>query len=101
MKVNRETTLANAPLLLSELIRPMSEPLVGVTEGRQIPLEHPKAHDPQTGDTSWASTCCVLIRTSVFQELSGFDAVHFPFYCDDVDFSWRVRLAGLRRAGDR
>ncbi len=85
-----------SPGLLSELMSAMSEPRVGLTEGRQIPLEHPKAYDAQTGDTSWASTCCVLIRNSVFRELSGFDAVHFPLYCDDVDFSWRVRLAGFR-----
>ncbi|MFN8104100.1 MAG: glycosyltransferase family 2 protein [Acidimicrobiia bacterium] len=86
----------DAPGLLVELVRAASDPSVGMAEARQIPLEHPKAYDPFTGDTSWASTACVLVDRKAFVELGGFDAKHFPLYCDDVDFSWRLRLAGLR-----
>lgn len=85
-----------APTLLAELVTAASDPSVGMAEARQIPLEHPKAFDPFTGDTSWASTACVLIDRPAFEALGGFDARHFPLYCDDVDFSWRLRLSGLR-----
>jgi len=85
-----------APSMLSELLAALSDDGVGVAEGRQIPLEHPKAFDPATGDTSWASGCCTLVRRSVFDEVDGYDAETFPLYCDDVDFSWRVRVAGHR-----
>ena len=32
----------------------------------------------------------------LFERLEGFDADTFFLYCDDVDFSWRVRLAGYK-----
>lgn len=85
-----------SPPLLSHLARAMGQPAVAIAEARQIPIEHPKAYDPATGETSWASTCCVLIDTGVFRQVGGFDAEHFPLYCDDVDFAWRVRMAGYR-----
>lgn len=85
-----------APQLLDVLAGAIADPTVGMAEARQIPLEHPKAYDPFTGDTSWASTACVLIDRAAFVELEGFDARHFPLYCDDVDFSWRLRANGLR-----
>ncbi len=85
-----------SPSLLSQLLRAMTQSKVAIAEARQIPIEHPKAYDPVTGETSWASGCCVLIHTGVFRQVGGFDAEHFPLYCDDVDFSWRVRLAGYR-----
>lgn len=67
---------------------------VGVVEARQIPLEHPKDYDTLTGDTSWASTACALTTRRVFDDVGGFDAATFFLYCDDVDYSWRARLAG-------
>lgn len=84
------------PNMLRTLIPALDDAEVGVAEARQIPLEHPKAYHPVTGDTSWASGCCLLVRTEVFRAVGGFDHDHFPMYCDDVDFSWRVRLAGYR-----
>src|SRR4051812_17558346 len=85
-----------SPRLLVELLNGLDDPTVAVAEARQLPLEHPKLYDPVTGDTSWASTCCLLVRRSAFDAIDGFDHDHFPLYCDDVDFSWRVRLAGHR-----
>ena len=85
-----------APTLLSRLLAPFHDPLVGAVDAHQLPLEHPKDFDPVTGDTSWLSGSCMLVRTDVFQAVSGFDSEHFFLYCDDVDFSWRVRLRGLR-----
>jgi hypothetical protein len=89
MVVNPDTYAS--PQLLGNLVKAMADKTVGVSEARQIPIEHPKAYDQRTGETSWASTCCVLIRRSVFEHLGGFDQKFFPLYCDDVDFSWRVR----------
>jgi hypothetical protein len=85
-----------SPFLLTELGAAHHDPTVGIAEARQIPLEHPKAYDRQSGETSWASTACCLVRTEVFEKIGGFDADSFFLYCDDVDFSWRTRLAGYR-----
>src|SRR5580700_2384616 len=85
-----------SPFMLIELGLAHCDPRVGIAEARQIPLEHPKAFDRQTGDTSWASTAGCLVRSDVFDHIGGFDADSFFLYCDDVDFSWRTRLAGFR-----
>jgi hypothetical protein len=85
-----------APTMLSELLAVAADDRVGIAEARQLPLEHPKCYDLRRGDTGWASGCCMLLRRSLFRRLSGFDSEHFFLYCDDVDLSWRVRLAGLR-----
>lgn len=69
---------------------------VALAEARQVPFEHPKEYSRDTGDTSWASTACALTEREVFSALGGFDSSTFFLYCDDVDYSWRVRLAGRR-----
>ena len=85
-----------APTLLTRMLARFHDPSVGAVDAHQVPLEHPKEFDPVTGDTSWLSGSCLLVRNDVFQALSGFDSEHFFLYCDDVDFSWRIRLRGLR-----
>lgn len=85
-----------SPDLVTALLGATREPAVGAVDARQIPLEHPKWYDLETGDTSWASGACVLLRTSAFREVDGFDDSHFFLHCDDVDLSWRLRLAGWR-----
>jgi len=37
---------------------------------------------------------CMLVRTDVFQQLGGFDAVFNPYGPEDLDFALRVRKAG-------
>ncbi|PZU46373.1 MAG: glycosyltransferase family 2 protein [Microbacterium sp.] len=69
---------------------------VGLVEARQIPLDHPKEYEEYTGDTSWASTACALTTRQLFESVEGFDSQTFFLYGDDVDYSWRVRLAGYR-----
>lgn len=84
-----------APNAIVELAKCMADDeRVGVAEAKQLPVEHPKVYDLTTGETSWAATACTLIRGSTIRELNGFDADSFFLYCDDVDFSWRTRLAG-------
>lgn len=85
-----------SPQLICELIEAVGRPGVGLVEARQLPIEHPKDYDQYTGETSWASTACALGPTDLFHKLKGFDAETFFLYCDDVDFSWRVRLAGYK-----
>lgn len=92
--LNPDTVVA--PDALIELVRPLSDATIGLTEARQLPIEHPKDYDPVTGDTSWASGACSLVRTEVIRTIGGYDSRSFFLYCDDVDFSWRVRAAGYR-----
>lgn len=86
-------------LLGPDTISRMATTVVGdiaLADARQLPLEHPKDYDPVTGDTSWASGACSLTVRSVFDSVGGFDHETFFMYCDDVDYSWRVKLAGHR-----
>lgn len=85
-----------APSCLGELLVALAPDDVGAADARQIPLEHPKGYDPATGDTSWASGCCLLFDRTAFDAVGGFDPHFFPMYCDDVDLSWRMRLNGWR-----
>jgi hypothetical protein len=85
-----------APDAFAPLVQCLGDPTVGIAEARQLPLEHPKRYDIATGETSWASGACIMLRSTTFRELEGFDADTFFLYCDDVDLSWRTRLAGYR-----
>ncbi len=85
-----------SPDVFDPLVRCLGQPSVGMAEARQLPLEHPKRYDVVTGDTSWASGACVMMRSETFRELDGYDDDTFFLYCDDVDLSWRTRLAGYR-----
>ena len=83
-----------APNAIVELAKRLSQGGVGMAEAKQLPIEHPKHYDTVTGETSWAATACTLIPGETLRKLGGFDHESFFLYCDDVDFSWRVRLAG-------
>jgi hypothetical protein len=85
-----------SPTCAVELLQALEQPGVGAVDGRQIPIEHPKDHHPTTGDTSWASGACLMFRRDAFDQVGGFDDHFFPMYCDDVDISWRLKLAGWR-----
>jgi GT2 family glycosyltransferase len=82
------------PHLLEEMIEPLRLPGVGQVDARQLPIEHPKTYDPATRETSWATGACSLIPRSLFESVGRYDAGSFFLYCDDVDLSWRVRMAG-------
>lgn len=93
--LNPDTHLA--PNALVELLERVSaDASIGIAEARQIPFEHPRDYDPVTGDTGWASTACALVPAPVFGAVGGFDSDTFFLYCDDVDWSWRVRHAAYR-----
>jgi hypothetical protein len=63
----------------------LADPATAVVEARQLPFEHPKHYDPQTGLTGWASGACSLARTTALVEVGGFDADAFFLHGDDVD----------------
>lgn len=65
-----------------------------LVEARQFPAEHPKAYDPETFETAWASGACLAITRELHQAVGGFDD-RFFMYCEDVDLSWRARAAGF------
>ena len=68
---------------------------IAIWELRQIPYEHPKAYDPVTLDTPWASGAAFLARRSAFEAVGGFEPRIF-MYGEDVDLSWRIRARGWR-----
>ena len=86
------------PRLFGNMLSMFADPAkkAGMVEARQTPLEHPKEYNRETLETGWAATACAIFPTEVFRELNGFDCDTFFLYCDDVDFSWRVRLSGRK-----
>lgn len=85
-----------SPTFLIEVINSFSDIDVGIVEGRQVPIEHPKEYDISTGETSWSSGACTVIKTDLFHQVNGYDEKTFFMYCDDVDLSWRIRLLGKK-----
>ena len=66
-----------------------------VFKKRKKPYEHPKLYDPLTGETSWCSGACMVVKRKVFEEVGGFDK-HIFMYAEDVDLSWNIRLHGYK-----
>ena len=84
------------PAFFTEMLLPFSDPSVGMTEARQTPVEHHKAYDFNTLETGWASLACAMVPTEIWKQLDGIDSDSFFMYCEDVDFSWRLRLLGYK-----
>ena len=78
------------------LNRAKNDPTIGMCEARQQPREHPKAYDPQSGETTWCTGAAVLVRRKAFEENGGFDERIFFMYCEDIDLSWKFWLRGWR-----
>ena len=57
--------------------------------------------EERSGRYDWLAGMCLLVRGAVFRELGGFDR-RYRMYCEDVDLSLRVQLAGgtLRQVVD-
>ena len=79
-----------------EMLQPFEDKRVGLTEARQTPIEHPKEYSTKSFQTSKSTTACVIFPSNVYKKVKGFDEDSFFMYCDDVDFSWRIRMAGYR-----
>jgi len=76
---------------LAELADACQEALI---EAIQFPMELSKVYDPVTLDTAWASWCCLLLPRVIYETVGPLDE-HFFMYLEDVDYSWRARLAGF------
>ena len=70
-----------------------SDNSIGMWELKQEPYEHPKYYDPITGETTWASGACMIVKRDVFEKVGGFDKRIF-MYCEDVEISWNFRKHG-------
>ena len=57
------------------------------------PLEYDQGQHDGVKEVLSVSTAGALIRRDVFEELGGFDQ-NLELFRDDVDFGWRVRVAG-------
>lgn len=85
-----------SPRFFLEILDPFSNNDVGMVEARQTPVEHQKEYNIDTGETEWAVGACIMVRTDIYHKLNGFDSDSFFMYCEDVDFSWRMRLLGYK-----
>ncbi len=95
MAYNPDVVLS--PRYFLEMMKPFDRiENVGMVEAKQVPLEHPKLFDFMTGVEPWGAMACVIIPTEVYRQLGGLDEQSFFLYCDDVDFSWRLRLNGYK-----
>lgn len=48
-------------------------------------------------DLHWATGACMMVRSTVFKDLGGFDEDYFA-YQEEIDFCWRVRNKGFKIA---
>jgi len=78
------------------LERIQSDSRIAICEARQYPREHPKAVDPETGETTWCSGAAALIRRKAFDEVGHFDERLYFMYCEDIDLSWKLWLRGWK-----
>jgi O-antigen biosynthesis protein len=46
-------------------------------------------------EADYCSGACFLVPRALFAQLGGFDPAYAPAYCEDVDFCFKVRKAGL------
>ena len=81
------------PDCLLELARMAGRHPGSLVEARQFPEEHPKTYDRRTLDTPWASGACLLVPRAVYKSIGGLDE-NFFLYMEDIDYSWRARVAG-------
>jgi len=56
-------------------------------------LEEDKGQYDQTVEIFWASGACFMIRSDVFQSMSGFDDQFFA-HMEEVDLCWRMKKKG-------
>lgn len=48
-------------------------------------------------DIHWATGACLMVRSRLYHEVGGLDARFFA-HCEEIDFCWRLRLAGYKLA---
>jgi GT2 family glycosyltransferase len=73
----------------------VAEPRAGLIDAALEPVSLRKWWDPHSRDTDWCSGAATLARREAFIGVGGFDPFFF-LYCEDIDLSWRMWLAGWR-----
>ncbi len=58
-------------------------------------LEEDKGQYDDEQEVFWASGACMMIRSSLFHELGGFDEDFFA-HMEEIDLCWRLQRAGYR-----
>jgi GT2 family glycosyltransferase len=91
--VNQDATIFPGAFAKAISEEKTSPPDVAIFEFRQFPNEHPKAYNPVTLITEWAAGAAFLVRVKAFKSVGGFDERMF-MYSEDVDLSYRLRVAG-------
>lgn len=80
---------------LEELMNPFKGN-TALIEARQLPFTHPKDNShTKTFETNWTSGCCLLINSSFFDSIGGFDP-NYWMYLEDVDLSWKALINGYK-----
>jgi N-acetylglucosaminyl-diphospho-decaprenol L-rhamnosyltransferase len=79
---------------LTELLQTHSQYPGDLIEAKQFPEEHPKDYDLRSGATAWCSGACLLLPATTLAQIGGFDERMF-LYMEDIDLSWRARVAGF------
>lgn len=98
--LNPDTSVA--PDMLRQLVdRCANETVVGLVDAAQEPVEVPKWRDPESNYTDWCSGAAALARREAFVQIGMFDTFFYPAYCEDVDLSWRMWLAGWKCVYER
>ncbi len=83
----RQLSLLNEPLdYKRELVTPWA-----LAKRYLLPDTFSKTH------IDWVSGCFMAFRSSIYQQLRGFDE-RFHLYCEDVDICLRLQLAGYKMA---
>ncbi|WP_117235680.1 glycosyltransferase family 2 protein [Vibrio maerlii] len=83
------------PYFFYEIITFAKGKPLAIVECSQFPEEHPKMYDKETFEVSWASGCASLYPREILNKVGSLDE-NFFMYCEDVDFSWRTKLAGYK-----
>ena len=90
--LNMDTVLCKDTLSQLQKQIAQSDQQTGAWELRQFPYEHPKIYDALTHETEWCSGAAFAIRRELYRKIGGFDETIF-MYAEDVDLSWRLRIA--------
>ena len=85
---------------LETLLTHFDNPKVGET-GSEGSFWKDCAHDrfyegATPGVADVVSGFCFVVRSSLFHQLGGFDIAYSPAGCEEIDFSYRIRQAGLQ-----
>ncbi|WP_022943096.1 glycosyltransferase family 2 protein [Psychromonas hadalis] len=54
-------------------------------------------HQFNLTEAHWVSCSCLLVKSDIYQQLHGLDESYY-MYCEDIDFGYRAKLAGLQTA---